>query len=89
MNFMRIFSAFCIGLLKFYRWIISPVFMSLGVQCRFEPSCSLYAMEAVRVHGPAKGVGLAAARLIRCHPLCEGGLDPVPSSSKGVCKNHG
>lgn len=86
---MRIFSAFCIGLLKCYRWVLSPVFMSLGVQCRFEPSCSAYAMEAVRVHGPAKGIVLTAGRLLRCHPLCEGGHDPVPSSPKGVCKYHG
>lgn len=86
---MRIFSAFCIGLLKCYRWVLSPVFISLGVQCRFEPSCSVYAMDAVRVHGPLKGCALAAGRLLRCSPLCEGGHDPVPLASKGVCKNHG
>ena len=75
---MKIFSAFCIASLKAYRWVISPIFFSLGVQCRFEPSCSAYAMEAVQIHGPFKGCALAAGRLLRCHPLCEGGHDPVP-----------
>ncbi|MCP5821639.1 membrane protein insertion efficiency factor YidD, partial [Klebsiella pneumoniae] len=75
---MRIFSAFCIGLLNGYRWFLSPILLSLGVQCRFEPSCSAYAKEAVRMHGPFTGIVLSLGRLLRCHPLCEGGHDPVP-----------
>jgi hypothetical protein len=46
--------------------------------CRFHPSCSTYALEALRVHGPFRGVVLAAGRILRCHTFHPGGLDPVP-----------
>ena len=62
-------------LIKFYRAAISPL---LGPRCRFEPSCSAYAEEALRQHGVIKGLGLAAWRLGRCHPFARGGIDPVP-----------
>ena len=75
---MKISGAFCSVLLKGYRWFLAPIFISLGVRCRFEPSCSLYASEAVQKHGAVRGAFLAAKRLLRCHPLCEGGRDPVP-----------
>jgi putative membrane protein insertion efficiency factor len=72
------------GMLKAYQWGISPLF---GPTCRFYPSCSRYAYEAIVVHGSVKGCYLAARRLLRCHPWNPGGLDPVPprrnSSSAG------
>jgi len=58
-----------------YRLFISPL---LGPRCRFAPSCSAYAMQALAVHGPIKGSWLAIRRITRCHPLNPGGYDPVP-----------
>lgn len=62
-------------LLHVYRAGVSPL---LGPRCRFAPSCSAYAVEAVTAHGAARGSLLAARRLLRCHPLHPGGYDPVP-----------
>ncbi len=62
--------------LKAYRRIISPLY---GPVCRFFPSCSAYALEAVTVHGVVKGSWLAARRLFRCHPWNAGGIDHVPA----------
>ncbi|MCB1718787.1 MAG: membrane protein insertion efficiency factor YidD [Candidatus Competibacteraceae bacterium] len=59
----------------FYRWFIRPV---LGNHCRFYPSCSQYALEAIDKHGSAKGSWLALRRILRCHPWHAGGVDPVP-----------
>ena len=64
-----------IGLIRVYQKLISPL---LGPRCRFYPSCSSYAVQALTVHGVVKGSGLAAWRLLRCHPWNPGGLDPVP-----------
>ena len=64
-----------IWLLKGYRFAISPLY---GQVCRYYPSCSAYALEAVTVHGALKGSWLAARRVGRCHPWAVGGLDPVP-----------
>lgn len=50
----------------------------LGSACRFEPTCSAYALQALAQHGAARGVWLASGRLLRCHPYCDGGCDPVP-----------
>ncbi len=61
--------------LRGYKLFISPL---LPPACRYHPSCSVYAMGAVRVHGPVKGLWLAARRLSRCHPFHAGGFDPVP-----------
>ncbi|NLO81077.1 MAG: membrane protein insertion efficiency factor YidD [Xanthomonadaceae bacterium] len=64
-----------IGLIRCYQWTISPL---LGPCCRFYPSCSQYAIEAVRLHGSLRGSYLALRRLLRCHPWHPGGVDPVP-----------
>ena len=64
-----------LGLVHFYRYVISPL---LGPRCRFYPTCSQYALDAIRIHGAIKGSWLTAKRLSRCHPLNEGGDDPVP-----------
>ena len=58
-----------------YQRLLSPVFAG---SCRFQPSCSEYARQAVILHGPALGSLLTLWRLVRCHPLCRGGYDPVP-----------
>ena len=67
--------ALLIALVKGYRYVISPL---LGRHCRFEPSCSEYALDALKTHGAIKGTGLSATRLCRCHPWHPGGFDPVP-----------
>ena len=62
-------------LIRAYQVLISPF---LGDHCRFTPSCSAYAIEAIRKHGSLKGSWLAVRRIGRCHPFCDGGYDPVP-----------
>ena len=69
-----------IGLLKAYRLVISPLY---GQVCRYHPSCSAYALEAVTVHGSLRGTWLAGRRLTRCHPWAAGGYDPVPPRTPG------
>jgi putative membrane protein insertion efficiency factor len=64
------------GMIRAYQLTLSPL---LGPRCRFAPSCSEYAMEAIGAHGPARGSWLAVRRLARCQPFCDGGYDPVPS----------
>ena len=65
-----------IGLLRAYRALISPLY---GQVCRYYPSCSAYALEAVTAHGALRGTWLATRRLARCHPWAAGGYDPVPA----------
>ena len=69
---------FCF-IIKAYQYIISPV---LGNNCRFFPTCSEYALLAIKMHGLVKGSGLAFRRLLSCHPLYKGGFDPVPEPVK-------
>ena len=61
--------------IKLYKRFLSPL---LPPACRFHPTCSDYALEAIEKYGVLKGSYLAARRLLRCHPLCDGGFDPVP-----------
>ena len=70
-----------ISLIKLYRSTLIGV---LGGQCRFHPSCSAYAEQAVREHGAVRGVLLATWRVLRCTPFSRGGLDPVPASSRST-----
>jgi len=63
------------ALIKAYQYLISPL---LGSNCRFVPSCSDYAQEAIQKRGAVVGLILSAKRLGRCHPWCAGGYDPVP-----------
>ncbi|AOW77231.1 membrane protein insertion efficiency factor YidD [Colwellia sp. PAMC 20917] len=68
-----------IALVKAYQRWLSPL---LGNNCRFHPTCSFYAVEAINRFGVIKGCWLAAKRILKCHPLNAGGLDPVPPSKE-------
>ncbi len=65
----------CVLVLRGYRAVISPLY---GQVCRYYPSCSAYALEAIQRHGVVKGIGLGSWRLARCHPWARGGVDDVP-----------
>ncbi|MFW6323925.1 MAG: membrane protein insertion efficiency factor YidD [Desulfovibrionales bacterium] len=67
-------------LIRVYQRCLSPFFPS---SCRFYPSCSEFALQAFQVHGAGKGFILTIIRLLKCHPLCRGGVDPVPPKSGG------
>jgi hypothetical protein len=71
----------CLVLLRGYKILISPYFRG---SCRFLPSCADYAAEAIERHGAVRGIWLAAKRLVRCHPLCAAGHDPVPAPRGSV-----
>lgn len=70
-------QSFLMGMVKAYRLLLSP---SLGSSCRFEPSCSAYSLQALQQHGAVRGSYLTLHRLARCHPWCDGGIDPVPAT---------
>jgi putative membrane protein insertion efficiency factor len=76
-----------IGAVRVYQWTLRPF---IGSHCRFWPSCSEYAVEALRVHGAARGTAMAANRILRCNPWHEGGVDPVPRrEGNGIDRNMG
>lgn len=66
-----------LALLRFYKRWLSPMLPSA---CRFHPTCSVYMLQAVEKHGPAKGIWMGLKRLGRCHPFHDGGVDPVPET---------
>jgi putative membrane protein insertion efficiency factor len=66
-------------ILKIYKKVLSPL---LGNHCRFYPTCSMYAYEAIEKHGIFKGIFLGCRRLLKCHPWHPGGIDPVPEKNK-------
>jgi len=68
-------------LIRIYQWTVSPL---LGPRCRFYPSCSQYALEAIQRFGLLKGGWLAVVRLGRCHPWQPGGFDPVPEARRSL-----
>ena len=68
-------AAVLVGAVRTYQYTVRPL---IGAHCRFEPSCSCYAIEALRRHGAARGGALAAWRVLRCNPWTDGGFDPVP-----------
>jgi putative membrane protein insertion efficiency factor len=72
---LRVLAYPLTALIRFYRWAISPLLPRI---CRYEPTCSAYALEAIRLHGLFRGSWLAARRISRCHPWGPGGVDPVP-----------
>ena len=72
---MTVVVFFLAAPIRLYRWLIAPVLPSA---CRFYPSCSAYALQAIEELGPARGIYLTVRRLLRCHSLNPGGVDPVP-----------
>ncbi|MEM7432038.1 MAG: membrane protein insertion efficiency factor YidD [Pseudomonadota bacterium] len=74
-----------LALVHIYRYLLSPW---LGQNCRFEPSCSSYALEALRVHGAFRGGVMAAKRIARCHPWGASGYDPVPEKTQDHVETH-
>lgn len=85
---MRLAEFALVAVLQTYRWILSPAKNALlgGPCCRFTPSCSQFAIDAIRSHGPAHGSWLALRRVCRCHPWSGGGHDPVPDLAPGLAK---
>lgn len=73
-----------IGPIRFYQMCISPM---LPRACRYVPTCSQYAIEAIRIHGPLKGLSLASRRICRCNPWGGSGIDPVPQKNSKSNKN--
>jgi len=75
----RLLAALCVGLVRLYQLTLAPF---MGGQCRFHPSCSVYAIEAFQTWGPWRGGWLTVRRLSRCHPFGGHGIDPVPPRNR-------
>ena len=84
---MSLFARCLVGIVHAYRLIISPY---LPASCRYHPTCSAYALEAIRCHGGLAGTWLALKRLLRCHPWGGSGADPVPEAghAQGSARSH-
>jgi putative membrane protein insertion efficiency factor len=78
---MTLVADVAIGAVRVYQWTLRPV---IGANCRFFPSCSEYAIGAFRTHGAIRGGTLAAGRILRCNPWCDGGYDPVPPGREPI-----
>jgi len=74
-----------IGLIRFYQYVISPY---IPPHCRYTPTCSTYAVEAIHEFGAWRGAWVALRRIGRCHPWQEGGYDPLPENPKKIKCNH-
>ena len=75
------------GAIRLYQQLLSPL---LPASCRYHPTCSQYALEAIRTHGAMRGIGLGLCRILRCHPFHRGGYDPVPAPShRAAPRNSG
>jgi len=82
-------TRFLLAALAFYKRWLSPAVHTLGVGgCRFQPTCSDYAVTAIALHGPFRGTALAMVRLLRCHPFSRGGLDQVPRPAPQPADQH-
>ena len=76
-NQMSFFARALVSLVKGYQYLVSPL---LGSNCRYFPSCSSYTLEAIKLHGAAKGLVMGSWRILRCNPFSKGGYEPVPGS---------
>ena len=83
---MKLVEILAVGIIRAYQWFLRPV---LPMSCRYWPSCSEYAIEAVRRHGPLRGGWLSAGRLARCHPWGGDGFDPVPERFRFFPRRRG
>ena len=78
-------SRILIAFIRVYQYTLSPM---LGQRCKYYPSCSSYAIDALREHGAVRGTGMAAWRLLRCNPFSNGGYDPVPPRHRDCEHDH-